>query len=1549
MFMVVVGWLVFVLPRSWMRHGIVVVIVVVVVVVVVVPLILTLLLFTSLSHTLPCSPCVETAEDGEMMEILEGFVQDVNVARLTKERDERAAQHRSLALRAFLDPVMRRPGDRRPSSWRQRTNMSIEAQHQEWMTRMQCIDPDRRYLWECDPLPSGRDSFCEESDKVQQIQDSFWRGSGAAEGSFDVFYAEIVSTPVCPHGYYVCQVRRRADVSSVNTASPRGIPDVVFELDPRTPEHLSPNQLAIRALSDQHFQEMLRQLRPCAYGPPVAEAEINGDSWLWFGGDDSGFVTSRHLIPHEGMQQFQPQFLNYFVVSIFGLWSTLWRLVEVIQNINSNAASTLTGMAPAMLQDTVTPAWLASINMRVMTVDNSLKWLRQHGRIDSRGDYSHTSLSRLEELILRTVARVLAGASTILAPCFEQLEVRLAHLRHSRDSQRPVLTLTGAPAVATNEECNLVQSQLYALTEIMHTMRPTAMWLLAVLEGHHPIALPASRPWPCSHRGMSESMAHCVLVNLHGAMDSQLPPPSFSLIMAEDTATAIAPPAPPSEACEVSDTAMLVDDLTTSVSEIVSSEPAPSSSSSSSSSSLPPLSTINALSVSGIIKCIVFTFLAMISGGLCQPDRAVVGGSLTNRPPFHDVEAMQSAPSCPVFADVLVVKQFVSSIVARQGGFSVSLLHRDENRRMSAISYQFPAPKPHAMDIGEMFHPYYCGYGASLLPADDHPLMIAAFDDLHRQHCTNCRSLPDGIHPRCYYSHLRLCLTNGFRPPIRSGWLVPPYLARGAEGNHPSADQFRIHTAKAVAKLYAAGIVRPYQPAAIVACPIGVTIPNAKKQLAYSLTGINIVDDISFDAADAAIQARSLEPLKRRVIVDATAPGLNAMFDVRPFSYIDIHDFLQLIHRNDFIAIADMAAYFHSWPLAMESRPLFAIRYHGVQGVFGRLPFGGAPCPYLASTMTAEVCAGLRALGLDICAMVDDFAMRASSYDGALAALHLLTTTAERLGLAIAPDKTQIGQVVKFIGFLIDTRRMVVSFDPVSTQGFLRVLEQVIVSLAYGHDLDKALIVHIAGKLNHYASVLQAGKLHVSTLWGYLRARRCFSATGRATLLDDLKWWASRLRKWASGDINGGEFPIINAATLAEQDALLISSTDYSGPHGVGGYYGRLHDTNPTIFSEQWPGGVNAGPASSLAGELSGLRALVLHLLALPEPPCAKVLVWVTDNMGAAQSVNAGRCFDFDGMVMMRLIYEALETLGIVVVALWHDRIANTFSDYLSHLAFLCRKQTIITTLEGLGALLKKCRSSSTGERATSSQCAVPSVLGRVEGARRVVPTTVPPRDKRLSLRPCGQERREHSLPRWVEVKPENRLRAAKHPLAGRGGSDRTDGPHPTTEVRGLIRYPAGACTAHQTSQCDHRADVRQQDSFVSHSDRGVTPEGHAAGSHAGRGIDVRNPRLRRNLASEQTAGQATSPTHQDLAQWARSFRHARRKQRPLLRSEASAEAMAITQARRSSRSVPVPENHTGSGHHQPVRVYLRRASSSGQTECRPNRSPAAGVHVALA
>ena len=68
--------------------------------------------------------------------------------------------------------------------------------------------------------------------------------------------------------------------------------------------------------------------------------------------------------------------------------------------------------------------------------------------------------------------------------------------------------------------------------------------------------------------------------------------------------------------------------------------------------------------------------------------------------------------------------------------------------------------------------------------------------------------------------------------------------------------------------------------------------------------------------------------------------------------------------------------------------------------------------------------------------MIDDFGIVGDTYEVGMARLQLLQYTIRSLGFRISEDKNQFAQRVKFIGFLVDSVRMTVSFDRVSIGAF---------------------------------------------------------------------------------------------------------------------------------------------------------------------------------------------------------------------------------------------------------------------------------------------------------------------------------------------------------------------------------------------------------------------------------------------------------------------------------------------------------------------------------
>ena len=91
------------------------------------------------------------------------------------------------------------------------------------------------------------------------------------------------------------------------------------------------------------------------------------------------------------------------------------------------------------------------------------------------------------------------------------------------------------------------------------------------------------------------------------------------------------------------------------------------------------------------------------------------------------------------------------------------------------------------------------------------------------------------------------------------------------------------------------------------------------------------------------------------------------------------------------------------------------------------------------------------------------------------------------------------------------------------------------------------------------------------------------------------------------------------------------------------------------MFSQQWPTGVL--PKSSFVGELAALRIYLsqrVHAartgVELTTPP--RLLLWVTDNQGAALTIDSGTSHEADGCELLHEIFEMAGNLHITLVAL---------------------------------------------------------------------------------------------------------------------------------------------------------------------------------------------------------------------------------------------------------------------------------------------------------
>ena len=571
-------------------------------------------------------------------------------------------------------------------------------------------------------------------------------------------------------------------------------------------------------------------------------------------------------------------------------------------------------------------------------------------------------------------------------------------------------------------------------------------------------------------------------------------------------------------------------------------------------------------------------------------------------PPWVDVGGDRPTIfSSPVpftsFGAIPVIRDWLE-VLARRGNLNLTELRRQQ-ARVGVDGLPAPDPRPMSDDIQAMFDPDYMLSGADLLPPGVSRLKVEGFVTRHRAHCWFCQQWPSGIRPGCYFTSMLEQLLCGISWPMSPGDLVPLYASSGHDGNHRSATVFGDFLASKYAKMAALGHIQRYEgdPTDLIVSPLGVAVQRAKQIQMEHATGIMIRDGPSYAAATAAFEALNpgFSPMKPRPIVDLTASGVNERCGLKRFRYAGLSAALELLSVGCFVAVIDLEAYYHQFPVSAECYPLLGFRLDGKLWYYKVLPMGLACAPYTISTWSAEFLAEQRALGVKSTCFLDDFFVMGDNLEECAQSLAVVEGGFESKGLPIAASKRQPpAQRVDYLGFSINTVTMTVSVIPAKAAGFLLVLESAIDTLRAGGDVSYSDWNHICCKLEDYAQVSQLGKSYVAWSWSYLKYGPTLSEYGRTNLLNDLDWWHEQLTSWASGVESGCEYPILNGAALAANPALInLVVTDTSLPDGNGAYHGPLLDKNPEFFSEKWPEG--GRPTSSFVGELLALKSTLVR------------------------------------------------------------------------------------------------------------------------------------------------------------------------------------------------------------------------------------------------------------------------------------------------------------------------------------------------------------------
>ena len=574
--------------------------------------------------------------------------------------------------------------------------------------------------------------------------------------------------------------------------------------------------------------------------------------------------------------------------------------------------------------------------------------------------------------------------------------------------------------------------------------------------------------------------------------------------------------------------------------------------------------------------------------------------------------------------------------------------------------------KPNGLHVREMFDEDIFRAGTEKVSdCDLNPDKMEAF---HCSWCETCKVKGEVVE-QCYFSKMIKTISHGWSPKVNEGEIAPRYIVNG---NYRTIDMYQGSVDKEFNKMVVNRVVVEVPSStAGLRHPMGAVIKNSDKRKALVLTGIVITNQETLEKASTALERLGYHALKCRITHDCTASGLNGAAYCPPFRYPGLSEGLRLVQRNCWLAKGDVSRYFHSFPLAIDWRRFLLLEYKGKLYQAMRLLFGFAPCPYFASGWSAEIRQWILQHGVECAHMMDDWLVAGDSEKGAMAKLMVIVQIFEAAGFEMQAEKMEVGQRMVFLGVLLDTVKMKISFDPTQSKGMMEQMKSYLCRLQAGGHLDQGTVRHVAGCLNWYSEVLQSGRVHLRTWWLYCQYGRKLSVALRVRMLADTEWWIRVLGVWSGGGFSKKEYPILSASELMSNEQLIqFVQSDASGTDGFGYYYGTLASENPLYFSTGWT--QEQKFESSHHGEL---QPLLHFLIRTPMKDC--LLVWISDCLSAVWSINKGRCHEHISLDTIEAVLGLCDDRGIMLLALWVPREDNMLADYLSHLSVVLHRSEV--------------------------------------------------------------------------------------------------------------------------------------------------------------------------------------------------------------------------------------------------------------------------------
>jgi len=232
----------------------------------------------------------------------------------------------------------------------------------------------------------------------------------------------------------------------------------------------------------------------------------------------------------------------------------------------------------------------------------------------------------------------------------------------------------------------------------------------------------------------------------------------------------------------------------------------------------------------------------------------------------------------------------------------------------------------------------------------------------------------------------------------------------------------------------------------------------------------------------------TVEPTKPRMCHDERF--LNLWIKDLQFTLDYLSDIPRYVEANHFQTVCDDKSGYNHVSLTRNCQTLFGLSWKGCYFCYRTLPFGWKASAYIYHSIGLIATSHIRSLGVPCSQYSDDRhigqlitspACQWSNYEKAEAACYIATTTLTSLGYTLALSKSSLApnQVVKFLGYLCDSRRCAFILPEVKKEKF-RALREKILS---HEEIDVKSLQRFAGKTTSFSIAATAARLYTRTCY----------------------------------------------------------------------------------------------------------------------------------------------------------------------------------------------------------------------------------------------------------------------------------------------------------------------------------------------------------------------------------------------------------------------------------------------------------------------------------